>query len=73
MECKQYLIDGKRRRIFELYESYHKRFLEDFLLEDCKAWAATRSFVTDEVAWRLLSIHRVEVGKDKRAIFARYD
>ena len=32
-------MDGKGEHIFELYESYRKRFLEDFLLGDCKTLA----------------------------------
>ena len=53
MECKQYFIEGKRERIFELYGSYRKHFLEDFLLGDCKTWAENRPFVTGEVVKRL--------------------
>ena len=73
MDCKQYLIEGKRERIVELYRSYRKRFLEDFLLGDCKIWAESQIFVTDEVAMRLLPLNRVKVGKGEAAIPARYE
>ena len=53
MECKQYLIERKRERIFQLYKSYRKHFLEDFFLGGCKTWAGNRPFVTAEVVKRL--------------------
>ena len=42
-------------------------------MEDCKPWVRNRTFVTEEVARRLLPLHRVEVGKVETAIPARYE
>ena len=71
MECKQYLIEGKRERIFELYRSYRQHFLDGFPLGDCKTWAGNHPFVTGEVVKRLLPLHRVAVGQGETAIPAR--
>ena len=68
MEWEQYLIEGKRERIFELYKSYRKHFLEDFPLGDCKTWAGSWPFGAGEVVKRLLPLHRVEVGQGETAI-----
>ena len=48
-------------------------FVEDFILGDGVTWAGYRPVVTDEVARRLLPLHRVEVGKGETAIPARYE
>ena len=73
MDSKQYVIEGKRERIVELYGSFCMRFLEDILLGDCKIWAGNQLFVTDEVARRLLPLNQVKVGKGETAIPARYE
>ena len=71
MECKLYLIVGKRERIFELQNHIVRAFWMVFFGRLQKIWTGNRPFVADEVVKRLLPLHRVEVGKGETAIPAR--